>query len=188
MQGRMYEPPLGPAGYQRMLTPHRRPYPTADGYICVLPYNDKHWRAFFDVAGRPELVADARFADQPSRSKNIDALYEIVGAVMQDRKSAEWLDILEAADIPAMPMNTPEDLFECPHLEAVGMFPEVDHPTEGRLRHLKVPVHFSRTPGGYYRHPERIGQSTESVLAEIGFSFQEIAALRASGVTTETKA
>ena len=185
MQGRMFEPPEGPAGYQRMLTPHRRPYPTADGYICVLPYNDKHWRTFFNLAGRPELTSDPRFADQPSRSRNIDALYEIVGTVMQSRTSAQWLETLEAADIPVMAMNTPEDLFDCPHLNAVGMFPVVDHPTEGRLRHLKVPVHFSKTPGGYYRHPERIGQSTHSVLAQLGYSSDEIAALDAAGVTGE---
>jgi len=183
MQGRMYEPPIGPAGYRRMLTPHRRPYPTADGHICVLPYNDKHWKAFFDVAGRPELTSDARFADQPSRSENIDALYEIVGETMRRHTSAKWLEILEAADIPVMPMNTPEDLFDCPHLTAVGMFPVVDHPTEGRVRHLKTPVYFSKTPGGYYRHPEQIGQSTDSVLTEIGYSTEEIVALRASGAT-----
>ena len=78
MQGRSYEPPLGEAGYQRMLTPHRRPFPTADGHICVLPYNDRHWARFFELAGRPELAADPRFCDQPSRSANIDALYEFV--------------------------------------------------------------------------------------------------------------
>jgi crotonobetainyl-CoA:carnitine CoA-transferase CaiB-like acyl-CoA transferase len=181
MQGRAYEPPLSEAGYQRMLTPHRRPYPTADGHICVLPYKDKHWAKFFELAGRPELTQDARFADQPSRSENIDALYEIVGGIMQTRTSSDWQATLEAADIPVMPMNTPEDLFDCPHLEAVGMFPEVDHPTEGRTRHLKVPIHFSKTPGGYYRHPEHVGQSTDDVLAEVGYSQDDIAALRSAG-------
>ncbi len=82
-----------------------------------------------------------------------------------------------------MPMNTPEDWFDCPHLKAVGMFPVVDHPTEGRVCHLKVPVHYSKTPGGYYRHPEHIGQSTEIVLAELGYSTEEFAALRDTGVT-----
>jgi len=187
MQGRSYEPPLGTAGYQRMLTPHRRPYPTADGHICALPYNDKHWARFFEIAGRPELAQDPRFADQPSRSDNIDALYEIVGGIMLTRPSAEWQEVLEAADIPVMPMNTPEDLFDCPHLEAVGMFPEVEHPTEGRVRHLKVPVHFSKTPGGYYRHPEQAGQSTEDVLAEVGYSPEDMAALRANGATGKAK-
>jgi len=181
MQGRSFEPPDGPAGYQRMLTPHRRPYPTADGHICVLPYNDKHWARFFELADRPDLTQDERFGDQPSRSKNIDALYEIVGGIMLSRTTSEWQEVLETADIPVMPMNTPEDLFDCPHLEAVGMFPEVDHPTEGRVRHLKVPVHFSKTPGGYYHHPEHIGQSTEAILADVGYSPEEISSLRAAG-------
>jgi len=181
MQGRMFEPPEGPAGYQRVLTPHRRPYPTADGYICVLPYNDKHWRKFFELAGRPELKEDTRFVDQPARSKNFDALYEIVSEVMTNHTSAEWLEKFEAADVPVLPMNTPEDLFECPHLSAVDMFPQVDHPTEGRIRHIKVPVHFSKTPGGYYRHPEQIGQSTESILSELGYQPDDLAMLKASG-------
>ncbi len=181
MQGRMYDPPTGEAGYQRMLTPHRRPFPTADGYVCVLPYNDKHWARFFDVAGKPELTKDPRFADQPSRSKNIDALYEIVTEIMADRTSAEWLRVLEEADIPVMPMNSPEDLFDCPHLTAVGMFPEAETPTEGKIRHIKVPVSFSKTPGGYYRHPENLGQSTAEALADVGYSEAEIAALIEAG-------
>lgn len=181
MQGRAYEPPLSPAGYQRMLTPHRRPYATADGYVGVMPYNDKHWRAFFKVVGRDDLVADERFADQPSRSKNIDALYGIVAEVMPSRTSAQWIASLEEADIPVLPMNTPEDLFDCPHLTQVGMFPVVEHPTEGKFRHIKVPIHFSKTPGGYYRHPERLGTSTAAVLAEVGYSEEEIAQLAALG-------
>jgi crotonobetainyl-CoA:carnitine CoA-transferase CaiB-like acyl-CoA transferase len=188
MQGRAYEPPIGEAGYLRMLTPHRRPFPTADGHICVLPYNDRHWRGFFATVGRPELADDARFADQPSRSKNIDALYAIVVEVMAAKTSAEWLALLEEADIPVMPMNTPEDLFECPHLSAVGMFPVVDHPTEGKIRHIKVPVHFSKTPGGYYRHPETLGASTEAVLADVGYSDGEIEALQAKGAAGNRKA
>ena len=181
MQGRAYEPPLSPAGYQRMLTPHRRPYATADGYVGVMPYNDKHWRKFFAVVGRDDLVADERFADQPSRSKNIDALYGIVAEVMPSRTSAQWIALLEEADIPVLPMNTPEDLFDCPHLTQVGMFPVVEHPTEGKFRHIKVPIHFSKTPGGYYRHPERLGTSTAEVLADVGYSEEEISQLAALG-------
>ena len=79
-----------------------------------------------------------------------------------------------------LPMNTPEDLFDCPHLSAVGMFPEVEHPTEGRIRHLKVPVHFSKTPGGYYSHAERLGASTEAVLQEVGYSDAEIEELQSA--------
>jgi crotonobetainyl-CoA:carnitine CoA-transferase CaiB-like acyl-CoA transferase len=187
MQGRAFEPPIGEAGYLRALSPHRRPYPTTDGYVGVMPYNDKHWKKFFEVAGRPELTEDPRFADQPSRSKNIDALYEFVASVIAGRSTAEWLETLEEADIPVLPMNTPEDLFNCPHLTAVGMFPEVDHPTEGRVRHIKVPVHLSKTPGGYYGHAENLGESTEAVLREAGYSEAEIADLQAASAAGKRK-
>ncbi|MFN4089381.1 MAG: CaiB/BaiF CoA transferase family protein [Alphaproteobacteria bacterium] len=181
MQGRLFDPPLGEAGYKRMLTPHRRPYPTADGHVCVLPYNDRHWHSFFQVAGREDLIGDPRFADQPSRSANIDALYAIVAAVMPSRTTAAWIAALEEADVPVMPMNRPEDLFDCPHLEAVGMFPTFEHPTEGRMRAIKVPVHFSKTPGGHYRPADRLGASTDEVLSEVGYSPDEIARLREAG-------
>ena len=181
MQGRTFEPPTGAAGYGRMLTPHRRPYPTADGYVCVIPYNDKHWRTFFAVAGKTGLADDPRFADQAARSNNIDALYAIVAEVMQTRSTAEWLKTLEEADIPVMPMHTPEDLFECEHLTAVDMFQTMEHPTEGTIRQIKVPVAFSKTPGGIHRHAEPLGRSTDEVLREAGFTDDEIAMLRAKG-------
>jgi crotonobetainyl-CoA:carnitine CoA-transferase CaiB-like acyl-CoA transferase len=153
----------------------------------VLPYNDRHWRSFFTVIGKPELTDDPRFENQPARSKNIDALYNIVLDAMTAKTSAEWLTLLEEADIPVMPMNTPEDLFDCPHLKAVGMFPTAEHPTEGTIRHIKVPVHFSKTPGGLYRHAENLGESTEAVLADAGYSTEEIEALQKAGAAGKTK-
>ncbi len=182
MQGQAFVPPTGPAGYSRLTTPHRRPYESADGYVCVVPYTQRHWRSFFDLAGRPELFDDPRFSTQTERTKNIDTLYGIVAEVVETRTTAEWIEELTKADVPVGPMNTPEDLFDCPHLQAVGMFPEVDHPTEGRIRHIKVPVNFSKTPGGLYRHAEKLGQSTDQVLTEIGFSDTEISALHDAGV------
>ena len=181
MQGQAFVPPTGPAGYSRMLTPHRRPYETADGHVCVVPYTQRHWQNFFTLAGRPALIEDPRFSTQTERTRNIDALYGIVAEVVKTRTTAEWLEVLSAADVPVGPMNTPEDLFDCPHLQAVGMFPEIDHPSEGRIRNIKVPVSFSKTPGGLYRHSEHLGQSTDQVLAEIGFAEAEIAALRDAG-------
>ena len=69
MQGKTFEPATSAAGYQRMLTPHRKPYATSDGYVCVLPYNDKHWGKFFTLIGQPELANDVRFSDQSARSQ-----------------------------------------------------------------------------------------------------------------------
>lgn len=184
LQGRTFEPPAGAAGYQRLLTPHRRPHATADGYICVLPYNNRHWQRFFALIGRPELAADERFAQQSARSKHFDTLYAIVAESMPTRTTAEWLTLLEEADIPCGPMQTPDDLFDDPHLQAVGMFPEIAHPTEGKLRHIKVPVAFSKTPGGLRRHADRLGGSSAALLRELGYSEEHIAALEQSGVTS----
>lgn len=183
MQARTFEPPQGGAGYQRLLTPHRRPYATADGYVCVMPYNNRHWQRFFALIGRPELASDARFAQQSARSKHIDALYGIVAESMRARSTAAWLECLGEADIPCGPMHSLDDLFHDPHLQAVGMFPQIEHPTEGSIRHIKVPVKFTKTPGGLQCHAERLGGSSATVLREIGYSDAQIADLEKSGVT-----
>ena len=186
MQERTFEPPQAPAGYQRLLTPHRKPYATADGYLCVMPYNNRHWQRFFELAGRPELIADERFSQQSARSKNIDALYAIVAESMKAHPTAEWLKRLGEADIPCGPMNAPDDLFDDPHLNAVGMFPRIDHPTEGKLRHIKVPVKFSKTPGGLQRHAEALGASSADVMRELGYTEAQIAEFEQKGVTSSS--
>ena len=187
MQGQTFVPATGPAGYTRMLTVHRKPHETMDGFICVVPYTQKHWMNFFTLVGEQNLIADPRFSSQTERTKNIDALYEIVSDSMKTRTTSDWLITLTDADIPAGPMNSPEDLFDCPHLDAVGMFPEIEHPTEGRIKHIKVPVTFSKTPGGLYRHSEKLGESTHAVLSELGFSKAEIINLQNTGATTPKK-
>jgi crotonobetainyl-CoA:carnitine CoA-transferase CaiB-like acyl-CoA transferase len=184
MQGQTFVPATGPAGYTRMLTVHRKPYETMDGFICVVPYTQKHWMNFLTLVGEQNLIEDPRFSSQTERTKNIDALYEIVSDSMKTRTTSDWLITLTDADIPAGPMNSPKDLFDCPHLDAVGMFPEIEHPTEGRIKHIKVPVTFSKTPGGLYRHSEKLGESTHAVLSELGFSKTEIINLQNTGATT----
>ena len=187
MQGQTFVPPTGPAGYTRMLTAHRKPYETKDGFICVVPYTQKHWANFLALVGRADLIKDPRFSNQTERTKNIDTLYEIVSDSMKRRSTNDWIIALSDADIPAGPMNSPEDLFECPHLKAVEMFPEIEHPTEGRIRHIKVPAAFSKTPGGLYHHSEKLGASTNTVLNELGFSRTEISELENLGAITPKK-
>ncbi len=187
MQGQTFVPPTGPAGYTRMLTAHRKPYETKDGFICVVPYTQKHWVNFLTLTGRADLIKDPRFSNQTERTKNIDALYEIVSDNMKSRSTNDWIIALSDADIPAGPMNSPEDLFECPHLKAVDMFPEIEHPTEGRIKHIKVPAAFSKTPGGLYHHSEKLGASTNAVLNELGFSNIEITELESLGAITPKK-
>ncbi len=185
LQGRAFDPPIGPAGYSRLLTTHRRPYPTADGYICVVPYTDRHWRAFFRLVGRPELAADERFASLRERTKNIDALYGIVAEVLPAKTTAEWLTLMTEADIAAMQMHDVDSVIDDPHIKAVGLFQVMEHPTEGKVRYIESPVRFSKTPGGFRRHADRQGESSVPVLEEIGYSADEIAAMIESGVTKD---
>ena len=186
-QGRVFDPPLGPAGYERLLTPWRRPHKTADGHLCVLPYNDRHWRRFFEIAGRPELVEDERFADMTRRSRNIEELYRILADIMRSRTTADWLAALEVADIPCMRMHSPETLFEDPHLQAVDFFQTFEHPSEGRLVHMRPPVSFSKTPGSIRRQAPQAGQHSEEVLREAGLDPAEIRVLIEAGVTATAR-
>ncbi|MGH8622261.1 MAG: CaiB/BaiF CoA transferase family protein, partial [Burkholderiales bacterium] len=121
MAGRTFEPPMAPFRYERMLAPHRVPYATKDGYLCVLIYNDKHWRSFFSLIGREEMFeSDPRFGSQEARSRNIGEVYAFVAGEMAQRTSAEWLRLLNQADIPVAPLNAIEDVLADPHLGESG--------------------------------------------------------------------
>jgi crotonobetainyl-CoA:carnitine CoA-transferase CaiB-like acyl-CoA transferase len=181
LAGHSFEPPLGEPGYGRLLAAGRRPYETKDGWVCVLVYNDKQWRAFFEVIGRPELAADPRFATQEARSRDFEAGYALVAAEMKKRSTAEWLSLLEAADIPVERMNSLEDILADPHLAATGYFVPIEHPSEGRLRTTAVPSEWSESPPAYRRPAPRLGEHTREVLAEAGYGEAEIERLLASG-------
>ena len=184
MGGRAFEPPLGPAGYKRSLSPERVPYRTKDGYICVLAYNDKQWRGFFAAIGRPELPdADPRFADMASRTVHIDALYALLAGILSTRPSAEWLEILDAADIPVVPIHTLDSLIDDPHLAATGFLRTVEHPSEGSIRSIGVPVTFSESPSTPGRPAPRLGEHSLEVLREAGYTAEQVARLVDEGVT-----
>lgn len=113
----------GLTGYNRLLTKHRRPYATADGYIAVIVYNDKHWKSFFDVIGRPETFAtDERFRTAARRAESYDYIYEFVSRVIAERSTSEWLEVLGRAEIPCAPVNSVESLLADAHLQQVGFF------------------------------------------------------------------
>lgn len=121
--GRSFEPEAGPLGYNRLLSPHRRPYRTRDGHVAVIVYNDKHWRAFFQLVGRPEVGEnDERFATAAGRAENYDFIYSYISPFFGERDTAEWLRVLAVADIPCAPVNDFKSLIDDPHLAAVGFF------------------------------------------------------------------
>jgi len=185
LAGRSFEPPLGGAGYPRVLAQDRRPFRTKDGFIGILPYTTEQWRRFLDLAGRPELKDDARFADPAARSRHPGFLYETVAEILTARTTADWLDALTRADIPAMPVNTPDALLDDPHLAAEDFFPRIEHPSEGVLRMVDIPVRFDGTPGAIRRHAPRLGEHSRAILGELGYGAADIDALVASGATKE---
>ena len=185
LYGLTFEPPLGGAGYPRMLAPWRKPYPTRDGYICVLPYTDRQWTRFFAIAGRPELASDPRFADMASRARSYETLYGMVGEIMPGRDTGDWLALLDEAEVPAMAVVEPDDLPRDPHLEETGFFQVMEHPSEGAVRTMAPPVGLSASPAEVRRLAPRLGEHGREVLAEAGLSAAEIEALIASGATLD---
>jgi len=179
--GDTFQPQLGDPGYARMLAKERRPYETKDGYVCVLVYNDKQWRAFFELIGRPELRSDPRFATQEARSRDFEGAYALIAAEMKKRGTAEWLAAFEAADIPVQRMNSLADIVADPHLAAIGYFEAIEHPSEGRIRAMAVPSEWSESGPGYRRHAPRLGEHTREVLREAGLADDVIEQLVASG-------
>ena len=183
MQGRTFDPPTGPTGYPRTLSPHRRPYKTKDGYIAVLPYNDGQWRRFFQAAGKSHLLeGDPRFANMASRTANIDSLYEMLSDELQHRATDEWLALLQENDIPCIRPNTLDSLIEDPHLADAGFFQFEDHPTEGRIRTMREPSTWSHTQPPTGQFASRLGQDTREILAEAGLTDLEIDAMLADKI------
>jgi hypothetical protein len=179
--GRTHQPPLGPAGYDRVLSAARRPYATSDGWLCVLIYQDRHWQRFFALVDRPDMAADPRFATMRSRNAHIDELYAWVAQVLQTRSTQEWIDCLRQQDIPAGPLHTLESLLEDEHLHQSGFFTEIDHPSEGRLRSMRLPMTWSVSTPDAPRPAPNLGEHGPEVLRELGFEESEIAALVAEG-------
>ena len=175
--GYTFEPQVGEPGYARMLAPDRRPYATKDGYVCALIYNDKQWRAFFEVIGKPEMMRQPEYATQEARSQNYGRAYAFVAEELKKRTTAEWLEALERADIPVQRMNGLEDIVADPHLAATGYFGRVEHPSEGTLRAMAVPSEWSESPPQYRRHAPRLGEHTREVLREVGLAEEQIEAL-----------
>lgn len=179
--GMTFEPPKGKPGYVRLMSHHRKPYRTLDGYIAILPYLDAHWEKFCKLTGRPELIRDPMFVTLADRVRNIDDTYRITGEIMATRSTGEWLKVFDKSGVPIIVVNSLEDLAKDPHLLETGFWQFVDHPTEGRLRMPSFPVNYSATPASIHRHAPRLGEHTVEVLREAGLSVEQIEALTASG-------
>jgi crotonobetainyl-CoA:carnitine CoA-transferase CaiB-like acyl-CoA transferase len=166
-------PPQGEAGYRRILTPLRRPLPTADGWVTVFPFQDAHWELLLRAAGRDDLVGDPRLTLE-GRQADPAFGYTTLAEVLASRATAEWLDFCSRHQIPAS---------EVADLEAmVEALPEAEHPVAGRYKTIPPPVRFSATPAAVRRHAPLVGEHGREALAEAGLSEEEISRLEEAGV------
>jgi crotonobetainyl-CoA:carnitine CoA-transferase CaiB-like acyl-CoA transferase len=175
--GAMLEPRRGPTGYARILNPDRRPHPTADGMISVLPYDQHHYETLFRLGGRDDLLTDPRVATRRSRIENGPSLYQEVAAILRERTTAEWLELLRPAGIPVAEVATLDDL--------VDDLPVVEHPHAGGYR-VTPPLTGSVAASDLVRrHAPLHGEHNREVLAEVGYSDAELDVLQADGVLFE---
>jgi crotonobetainyl-CoA:carnitine CoA-transferase CaiB-like acyl-CoA transferase len=160
LYGLTFEPPTYGPGYARSVSPRRRPYPTLDGYISIVPYTDDHWLEFFKLGGRPELAADPRFSTPAARAEHVGELYAEVEAVAATRTTEDWMATMHAAGIPAMRFQTLDEVVHDAHLAGSGFFELREHPAAGLYRAMRHPVRFEKTPADIARDAPRLGEHT----------------------------
>ena len=140
----------------------------------MLPYSGDNWCAFFEAVGLPECIEEFSVRDPVQRARNIDKIYDRMREIAPTRTTKEWEDLLLGIDVPHTAFAKLSEIEEQPHLKAVGMFPEIDHPTEGKIRQARPPARFSASPAGIHRLPPRLGEHSKEVLREAGFDEAEI--------------
>ncbi len=180
--GRTFEPALGPAGYQRLLAGGRKPAPTRDGHVAMLPYTGEHWRKFFARTGRDDLTAKYAVDDRYARNARVKELYADMATITRTLSTAELLALCAELDIPATRIWRIDELPEHPHLQAVGLFQPQQHPSVGPMVAIRPPTLFGRTPAELALPAPLLGEHSAAVLGEAGFDVDEIAALHAAGV------
>ncbi len=169
----MCQPPLGPAGYNRILTPLRGPLRTADGWIAVQPHRDEHWRALLAEAGLPDMIGDERLSSR-AIWLNPGFGYATLGRALITHGTQHWLAFCSQNGIPAAAAADLDDI--------IAALPEAEHPGAGRYKLVPPPAWFSATPASLRRHAPLPGEHTREVLAEAGLTDEEIGRLERAGL------
>ena len=187
--GKAFVPAIGESGYERLLTPYRRPYRTLDGYIAATPYNDKQFKAFYAAIGRAdEMDRNPLIASQAARARNYPETYRQLSEIIATRSTDDWLALCRAHEVPCARVHSIDDLLDDPHLHAVGFFQEGEHPHEGRIRQMVPSTRWSEADVSIRRHAPRVGEHSVEVLREAGFDAAQVDAMLASGATIDGRA
>ena len=173
LSGITFDPPNADVCYSRQVDPDRQPFPTADGYISIVPYTPDSWKIVFDVLEDPDFLQQPGLQTVKEQFFNQHRLYQRLAEITPSRTTDDWIQRFRAARIPCMPVRDIGKILEDPHLEATGFFTKREHPSEGLWNDMRSPVRY--TSGFTPRHlpPPRIGQHTEEIKAEIQIKTKE---------------
>lgn len=164
----------GPWCYPRMLIKNRKPFPTKDGYVCILALTTEEWAKVWHAIGQPEMAVDPRFGSLESRTRNIDTLYGLLADAVAQLTTSDAIARLQAQGVAYGVVNSIEQLQDDPHLIATGFFKAYEHPTEGRVVTTEIPVQMSKTPGEIAFPPPNLGEHSASILSSVGYDQNEI--------------
>ena len=182
-----FEPPVGPPGDLRLLSPHNQPVKTKDGYISFTINTDVQVKAFLKITDRTEFLSDERFQTVASRAKYVSEWFEIRGAALDSRTTEEWLEVFRKADLPAMPCHTLETLTQDPHLKAVELINFENHPTEGKTAVIRSTIQVDGVYPSARSSAAPCGWDTKAILHDLGYSDEEMESLINENATFQFK-
>ncbi|MFG2287826.1 CaiB/BaiF CoA transferase family protein [Streptomyces sp. NPDC048595] len=167
LAGHVYEPPVGSTGFPLSMKRGHRAVPTADGLACIVPYHAQNFRDFFAAAGRADLAGDPRVAGTVIDDADVDPLMELVAQCAPALTTQEWEEVCAKHSIPMAPVLELDRAADDPYVQDGHLLDLVEHPSEGPIRSVGIPVRFSATPGSVRRLAPLPGQHTDEVLDEL---------------------
>ncbi len=185
LAGKTLVPSEGDLGYDRMMTPNRKPHKTKDGYLVILPYSTRHWIRFFQLCELEDWATANKVVDPVLRSEHIDELYGKISELAPSKTTAEWLKVLAEQDIPCADVNSLDDIMTDEHLVAAQMFHQDTDPRIGDYLEIRPPFQVD----GKLAHEETpnraapgLGENNDDILSELGYSAEDINALKQDSV------